>query len=129
MRRPVDKDFGGYTAKTLIIYSESNPDIKSGCFNIIDETIEIAIRNKLEERNELLYLLKNPIISVGYSDVWIECSTGFLLGNLRPISSISQILQLIQIFLLFVTATIVGNFISSTKSLMITKKASQTKQL
>lgn len=122
MRRPVDRDHDGYTAKTLTIYSESNTNVKIGSFHIIDETIEIAIKNKLSERNELLKLNKNPISSIRFRDVWIECSTGFLLSNMRPISNLAQILQLIQIFLIFVTATIVGNYISSVKSLTITRK-------
>ncbi len=122
LARPVDRDYDGYVAKTIDIVRLTNPNEIVGSFNIIDEPIKRAIEIELAERNELILMINNPINFVQFKDVWLECATGFLLGNLKPISSIAQLIQIIQIFIFFITATIIGNSIGSSRRLTITRK-------
>lgn len=121
LARPVDRGHDGYEAKTIDIARLTRPNEIVGSFNIIDVSIKSAIEIELAERNELMFMIKNPINFVRFKDVWLECTSGFLLGNLKPISSIAQFFQLIQIFILFIIATIIGNSLGSSKRLTITK--------
>jgi len=123
LARPVDREADGYGAKTIDIARLTKPNEIIGSFNITDEPIKRAIEIELAERNEIMLMIKNPINFVRFKDVWLECTTGFLLSNLKPISSIAQLLQIIQIFVLFVTATIIGNSIGSSKRMVITRKS------
>ncbi|WKK86574.2 hypothetical protein QYS48_06510 [Marivirga arenosa] len=122
LARPLGKDHNGYEAKTILISHIKKPNKIIGEFNIIDETMVSAVKKKLRQRKELLDLYENPIDNVRFKDLWLECTTGFLLSNVRPISSMAQLIQIFQIFSLFIVATMIGNIISSTKKLMITRK-------
>jgi hypothetical protein len=122
MTRPVDRGHDGYEAKTINITRLTKPNEIIGSFNIIDEPIKKAIEIKLIQRNEIISMIKNPINYVQFKDVWLECTTGFLLSNIKPISSTAQLFQIIQVFILFVTATIIGNSLGSSKHFSITKK-------
>ena len=118
LRRPISRE---YIAKTIDVFTINSID-KIGTFNICEETIKEAINLKLDNRKKLLKVNSNFYDQIQFKDIWIETATGFLLGNLKPISFWTQLIQLIQIFILFIIATMTGNFISNCEILNIEKR-------
>jgi len=86
-----------------------------------------AIRNLLKRKSELLRELNNPNRRIERMDLWLDSISGFLLGNIKPNSKLSQVVQLVQIFLLSTIAILFGDFIVNMDSLKIRPKNQKNK--
>lgn len=111
----------------LRIYSNySNHELAT--LHVVRDNIKTSIEAKLKERKELIQFKNNPISYVGYRDIWIDSFTGFILSNIKPVSFLPQIIQIFQVFIFFIIGSILGGFISNSKSFMLEKKKTKKKK-
>lgn len=91
-------------------------------FEIANETFLEKINKIIHESKELTEFIKNPILIVKSNDIWLDSVSGFLLGNVKPNSRLSQIIQLIQLFNLFLITLILSDLIVNSKWLTLSRK-------
>lgn len=91
-------------------------------FEIRNDTFLEQINKIINESNELNEFIKKPILIVKSNDIWLDSVSGFLLGNVKPNSRLSQIIQLLQLFNLFLITLVLSELIISSGWLTITRK-------
>lgn len=119
INRPTDRNGGGYIQKTITLLSNTNKN--NLLISIYNEPLKSGL---LRMKNEYFHLKKieqNPRLDIRRKDIWIDSISGFLLGNIKPISSISQIIQLFQILNLFILGIIMSQIILNSNYLIIKK--------
>lgn len=89
---------------------------------ISNEKFIDVLTNAIKEREILISFIKNPVLAVRSNDIWLDSISGFLLGNVKPNSRISQMIQLIQVFNLFLLTLVLSEFIIKSNYFSIQQK-------
>lgn len=95
---------------------------KTITFQINNETFEKRINELINEFKELTKFIKDPILVVKSNDIWLDSVSGFLLGNVKPNSRLTQMIQLFQLFNLFLITLVVSELIISSGWITLQRK-------
>jgi hypothetical protein len=86
------------------------------------DNISNSINKKKKDKTDLIKFRNNPFIKIHIGDLWLDSVTGFIFGNIKPISRISQTIQVLQIIIIFILVYIISSFLDVVTNIKIKAK-------
>jgi hypothetical protein len=96
----------------LDIYLKSGKMVSSIDINDA-ENIQGAINNYINKYNEVLNETKEPEKYLLISDFWLESITGFIFGDIKPLSTFAKLIRILQLLVSIIFSLLIGNSFSS----------------